>query len=497
MCGFPAGQHMSERVMPDSGRAHELTVWIARHGVATVENLSTRFGYSERAVRHVLRSALGSGLLRECGVLAREDALFVATRTGLRAAGLAHLNPCTASPRAQGHLRVVAATAVWLECALAPRYEVLNERELRARAQSARTVGARHRAGPYVHHAGGAYKRADLLIRPRSAADGLPIAVEVELSRKSAQHLRAICAAWRGCHDVAAVLYVAAPSVLEPLRRAIGQADAQQRITVLELEESDVPALRRRCLYRSEPGPARVAPARLRRSRMPDARTLGAIRWVARWGLAGVDSLGLHLGIPEARVRALVRRAAREELLRCAVILRHEPLLCWATRRGMRAAGLAELQAAGINYCSAARCVLDARIAAVLERERPDNRVISRRELDALGPSAPESVRRLKDLLRAPAHAAVSAALRARIVVLRTGESSPLPTVVFVQSGALGLARLRPLAAALAALEGVAEVIVYVTAAHTQRTAGSLLSELGASDGICLRMIPTAFSRQL
>jgi hypothetical protein len=484
-------------VVSDGGRQHELVVWIGRHGVATVENLSIRFSCSERAVRNALRSALGSGLVRECGALAHEDALFVATRTGLRAVGLADLSTCTASARAQGHLRVVAATAVWLECELAPRYDVLNERELRARAGSARVVGARHSAGPYVHHAGGAYKRADLLIRPRSPADGLAVAVEVELSRKSAQHLRAICAAWQGCHDVAAVLYVAAPFVVEPLRRAISQAGAQRRITVLELDDADVPALRRRCLYRPQPGPARTTPARAGGGGVRAERTLEAVRWVALWGLAGVDSLGLHLGVTETHARELVRRATREELLRCAVILREEPLLCWATRRGMRAAGVADLPASRVNYCSAARCALDARIAAQLEREEPGNRVISRRELDALGPSAPEAVRRLDGLFRAPAHTAARGTLRAPAIVLGGRDTRSLPVVVFVQSGALGLARLRLLAAALAPLDGLAEAIVYVTAAQTQRTARSVLAELGASDRVSLRTIPTALSRQL
>jgi hypothetical protein len=163
----------------------------------------------------------------------------------------------------------------------------------------------------------------------------------------------------------------------------------------------------------------------------------------------------------------------------------------------MRAAGLAELQVPHINYCSAARCALDARIAAVLERERPGSRVVSRRELDALGPSAPEAVRRLDDLLRAPAHAAALTVVGAPVVVLGAPDSSSPPVAVFVQSGVLGPARLRLLAAALAALEGLAEVILYVTGKQAQRTAGSVLAELGASDRVCLRMVPTAFSRQL
>jgi hypothetical protein len=219
-----------------------LLAWMGRHGVGTIENLSIRFEISERNVARVLRSAATAGLVRRAGAPSDRPALFALTAAGLQAAGLTQLRPCPVAPRAEGHLRAVASTAVWLECRFAGSCWVLSERELHACGDPL-AVDSR-RAGPYVHHAGGARKRPDLLVRPRCSAGGLPVAVEVELSRKSADSLRAICLAWRQCEAVAGVLYLAAPRVLAPLERAVAEAGAQDRITVLALDEHDVPSRR-------------------------------------------------------------------------------------------------------------------------------------------------------------------------------------------------------------------------------------------------------------
>jgi hypothetical protein len=229
-----------------------LLVWIGRHGVATVENLSVRFALSERSVVHALRSACGSGLVRRIGAIEDDSALFALTGGGLRAAGLTQLRVCPVAPRAERHLRTVACAAAWLECRLSPSCEVLNERELHLGAGRILRENSVRAASPYVHHAAGARKRPDLLIRPISPADGLPVAVEVELSRKSATFLYAICMAWKHCQGVAGILYLAAPCVLDALAHAIERSGAEPKITVLALAESDAPVLRR-TVRRSSP----------------------------------------------------------------------------------------------------------------------------------------------------------------------------------------------------------------------------------------------------
>lgn len=218
--------------------------WIGRHGVATAENLGIRFELSERCVRRALRPACAARIARCTRTTAHEPELFVLTRAGLRAAGLPQLRECRVAPRTEGHLRAVACTATWLECHLAGSCEVLNERELhRSSSRLGRGFAA---ASPYVHHGGGARKRPDLLINPVSPVDGLPVAVEVELSRKSTASLDAICMAWKHCPGVAGVLYVAAPFLLTPLWQAIERTGAERRVIVLALADADVPSLRRR-----------------------------------------------------------------------------------------------------------------------------------------------------------------------------------------------------------------------------------------------------------
>ena len=233
---------MSPSPAPGEDRGRSVLTWIGRHGVATIENLSIRFGISERSVGRVLRAAASSGLVRRAGMRSEQPALFTLTPAGLQAAGLTWLRQCPVAPRAEGHLRAVASTAVWLECRFSDSCWIVSERELHAGGDPL-AIDPR-RVGPYVHHAGGVRKRPDLLVRPRRTTGGLPVAVEVELSRKSADSLGAICLAWKQCEALAGVLYLAAPRVLTPLERAVEEAGARGRITVLALQESDVPSRR-------------------------------------------------------------------------------------------------------------------------------------------------------------------------------------------------------------------------------------------------------------
>ena len=227
----------------DRGDAQPMLAWIGRHGVATIENLSVRFALTERTVASALRRAGAAGLVRATGSFRLGRALFTLTPAGLDAAGLSHMRVCPVAARAEAHLRTAANAAVWLERSLAPWCHVFSERELQSRPRGSLDVRIR-RGAAYVHHGGGAYKRPDLLVVPRSSLDGLPLAVEIELSCKSAASLHAICTAWKHCEAIAGALYLAAPRVREPLRRAIERAGAQRRVVVLALDECELPSHR-------------------------------------------------------------------------------------------------------------------------------------------------------------------------------------------------------------------------------------------------------------
>ncbi len=102
-----------------------------------------------------------------------------------------------------------------------------DERERGVSLASAR-LGIGPDGGPLLH-------RPDLVLWPERsrAGDGLPVAVEVELTIKAPRRLTEICRAWARCRTVAGVLYIAAPEVARALKRAIDRARAQTRIVVV------------------------------------------------------------------------------------------------------------------------------------------------------------------------------------------------------------------------------------------------------------------------
>jgi hypothetical protein len=114
-----------------------------------------------------------------------------------------------------------------------PDYWVVGERELRReeREHGAELGSARLRPGPdgtrQIH-------RPDLVLWPD--LEGLPVAVEVELSVKAPRRLADICRAWARCRCVAGVLYLVAPQVRCALERAIAEAQAGERIVVVALD---------------------------------------------------------------------------------------------------------------------------------------------------------------------------------------------------------------------------------------------------------------------
>ncbi len=474
---------MTARCGPTNETQELLLTWVARHGVATAAHLGIRFGIDERVVSGALAECVARGLLRRAGVLVAEPELFVATAKGLRTLGLAQMGVCHASPRAEGHLRAAAWAAVWLERRLGLACDVLSERELQLAARGSLPDGP-SLARPYVHHRGGARKRPDLLIKPVSPAEGLPVAVEVELSRKSAAHLEAICRAWQHCAEVAGVLYLAAPTLVDALGAAIERADATRRITVLALADPDVPTLRRRSFYRSLPlmRGAITESAGADRGTPREIRAL--LRWVGRWGVAGVDSIGVHMGLDQTRVCSLVSHAQRAALVGSATILREEGPLCWATASGLRAADLRSLPACAVNYSSAARGAAEARVAASLEREYPAYRVLSRRELKASA-----ALRGAREQVGAPRGGP-------SLVLVPAGDERSPSIAVFVQSGPQGGPGLAVAANAWTCLEDLASALVYVSSASASLAAARRLASIGASDRVRVRLLPKAFSRR-
>lgn len=222
--------------------------WTVRLGAVTAEALADRLDVNVASARGRLQALQKAGWLSRKRPLAAQPALYTATRAGLRVAALQGLDPCRVSASNAQHLIECAWVAAALERCY-PDHAVLGERELRRDerergvALASARLGIAPDGGPLLH-------RPDLVLWPRdvqdaqdvgdtevgACGDGLPVAVEVELTVKAPQRLAEICGAWARCRCVAGVLYLGPPEVRRALVRALDQVEAGERIAVLGLD---------------------------------------------------------------------------------------------------------------------------------------------------------------------------------------------------------------------------------------------------------------------
>jgi hypothetical protein len=228
----------SQSLPPERGA---IIRWTACMGAVTAEALAHRHDISVASARARLLAAERARLLSRRRPLAEEPALYTATRAGLRACGLPGLDPCRVTASNAMHAIVCADVAAALEHCY-PGHQVLGEREVRraerdyGRPLVSARLGSGPSDGPLLH-------RPDLVLWPCGREDGLPVAVEVELTVKAPRRLVGICIAWARCRLVAGVVYLAPPEVERALERAIDAARASERIAVVPL--SAVPSLGR------------------------------------------------------------------------------------------------------------------------------------------------------------------------------------------------------------------------------------------------------------
>jgi hypothetical protein len=208
--------------------------WAARMGAITAEALAEREGFTVASARARLLAAERRRLLRRRRPLTGQPALYTVTPSGMRAVGVRGLEPCRVSATNAAHAIACAGVAAALEHCY-PSHRVIGERELRRDerergcALASARMGTGQRGAPLLH-------RPDLVLWPKDVGDELPVAIEVELTRKAPQRLLAICRAWARCRCVAGVIYLAPPEVHRALERAIERADADERVIVLPLD---------------------------------------------------------------------------------------------------------------------------------------------------------------------------------------------------------------------------------------------------------------------
>ncbi len=211
-------------------RDQEIVGWLGRVGAATAEHVRARFGMCQSRAYARLRVLVAGGLLDQEQLLYREAGLYVATRRGLRWAGLTQLPVQRVSVAGFAHAREVSGAAVALQAA-APAWRQLSERELRVlerergRLIASVSLGRGPGGSPALH-------RPDLALL---GGAGDVLAIEVELAVKAPARLRAIARAYARARHLRHVYYLASAPAAAALARAVADVRGEQRIAVLPL----------------------------------------------------------------------------------------------------------------------------------------------------------------------------------------------------------------------------------------------------------------------
>jgi hypothetical protein len=216
-----------------TNRDAEIVDWVGRLGAAAAEHVMGRFQMGRSWAYHRLNQLVADGLLEQHQLLYRQPGLYVATPEGLRWRGLQRLGTHRLSPGGFQHAWEVATVAVGLHHGLT-EWTVLSEREIRVLEGERGELVASVRLGDLP---GGrpALHRPDLALLSN---DDRVVAVEVELSVKAARRLTAICRGWARARHVDHVYYLAGPAPATAISRAVQHTRAQDRITVLPLEDT-------------------------------------------------------------------------------------------------------------------------------------------------------------------------------------------------------------------------------------------------------------------
>ncbi len=213
-----------------TARDREILSWLTRVGAAEAGHVMRRFGMGRSKAYERLARLTELGL-----VLHRRDplgrrGLYSASRQGLRACGQAGLGLARPRVAEDAHTRGLTAVLVELELALAG-WDVLGERELRWLERDTRQLIGSARLGAIGDDA--VIHRPDaVLLSPAGRA----VAVELELTAKAQRRLVTICRGYARARHLHAVYYLAAPPAARALSRAVKDAQAQDRITVLALD---------------------------------------------------------------------------------------------------------------------------------------------------------------------------------------------------------------------------------------------------------------------
>jgi hypothetical protein len=224
-----------------------LIAWTTRLGAVTPEAVAEHEQVPVAEAQERLDEAAGLGLLERKAILVGYSALYTVTVAGRKLARkyqetgdykyVSGIKKCHVTIKSARHLIACASVAATLERRY-PDHRVCGELELHKdeREQGHRLVSVeiQSRIGRQSH-------APDIVIWPPDEPgepQSLPIAVEVELTKKSMEELTEICRALARCRQIQATLYFAeTQKIEEKLLAVIERLKAQEIIVVNPLSE--------------------------------------------------------------------------------------------------------------------------------------------------------------------------------------------------------------------------------------------------------------------
>jgi len=212
--------------------------WLAGLGAAALTELADVAGLSRAAAAARLSRLEREALVSRVRLLHGQPALYVMTRSGLRAIGRDELGPARISSSGFVHALECARVARALERSLTGRFSVHSERELRAWERAAGRLIASAELGFSVAAAVDVHRPDLVCLACAGSGRTLPLAIEVELTVKAPQRLRAIVRGWARCRRVAAVVYYATPAAARALERAVAEESAATAVRVFALDHA-------------------------------------------------------------------------------------------------------------------------------------------------------------------------------------------------------------------------------------------------------------------
>jgi hypothetical protein len=216
--------------MQYTDRDAQIVKWLGRIGAAGAEHVMGQFGMHQVATYRRLGRLTAEGLVGHRMVLHNRPGLYWAAREGLRWQGATRLRVFRVAPATFEHVWEAATVAVALRSRL-PDWWPIYEREIKLLEADEGRLIASVKTG---WDARSMLHRPDLAL---VAPSGRVVAVEVELTDKGPRRLAQICRAWARARHIDHVYYLAAPRARRTTMRAVRSVNAEDLITVLELDD--------------------------------------------------------------------------------------------------------------------------------------------------------------------------------------------------------------------------------------------------------------------